>query len=124
MARDDVDELFGAGGEAPRPRTRGAVTTAIVGVIVALLGMSCLAVPGGVLVLLALGWIDRELERVDNGYLPADARPTVERARNVIIACLMLTILLLVLQAVLYCGGFYQALGDLAFTLLGELLSS
>lgn len=110
MARD-VDELFGDE-DAATARTTPAIALAISGVIVAVIGMTCLAAPGGVLVLIGLWWIDRELERVENGYLAPDQRPAVERARTIVFISLGVVILLFVTQLFLYCGGFYQNLGD------------
>ncbi len=112
MARDDLDELFGEGNDTPEPRVGPAIGMAIGGVLVALVGMACLAAPGGVIVLGGLWWIERELDRVENGYLPSEARPAVERGRRIVLACLVIVILLFFVQAWLYCGGFYQNLGD------------
>lgn len=115
MARD-LEELFGEGEGTPEPRVGTAIALAVLGVVAAVVGMACLSAPGGVIVLAGLWWIERELDRVDNGYLPADARPAVERARRIVLACLGIVIVLFFVQATLYCTGFYQDLGD---TLLG-----
>ena len=115
MARNDVDELFGDGSDGPRPRTGIAIALAITGVLLAIVGMACLSAPGGIVVLLGLWWIERELDRVENGYLAPDAREPVMRARRLVFAALFIVILLFVLQALLYCSGFYQGLGDRLF---------
>ena len=113
---DELDELFGDEGGQPEPRVWPALVLSAVGVILAILGMACLSAPGGVVVLLGLWWIERESDRVDNGYLPPDARPVVDRARRVVFASLALVIALFVVQAGLYCTGFYQHLGDTLFS--------
>lgn len=116
---NDVDELFGGGDGTPEPRTTPAIVLAVLGVVLGVVGLACLSAPGGVVVLLGLWWIEREHDRIENGYLPEEARPTVQRARSIVFLCLFLVIGLLFLQAFLYCGGYYQMLGDLAFR--GEL---
>ncbi len=116
MMSEEIDELFGDEGGQSTPRTRPAIALAVAGVLLALLGMACTAAPGGVLTLLGLWWIERERERVDNGALPPDARPAVERARRVVFASLGVVIALFFLQALLFCSGFYQRLGDALFT--------
>ena len=118
MSQQDLDELFGESGDSPEPRLLQAYAMALSGVALAIVGMACLAAPGGVLVLLALGWIEREHERVDTGYLAPEARPSVQRARRAVLACLGLLIVLFFAQAFLYCSGFYQTLGDELFGLL------
>ena len=125
MVDDDpaLNELFGEGQGAPEPKTGLAVGLAVTGLLIALLGMACLAAPGGAIVLLGVWRIERELDRVNNGYLSPDARPVVLRARRLIFACLFLVILLFMAQVVLYGLGFYQFLGDLLLPLFPPLLS-
>ena len=118
MARDDLDELFGEGGGTPEPKVIPAIALSVIGVLSAIIGMVCLAAPGGILVLLGLWWIEREMDRVENGYLAEDARPRVESARRFVLLCLIIVIALFFLQAVLYCNGFYQGLGDSIFGIL------
>jgi len=114
--REDLDDLFGEGAGAPEARTGPAIALSVIGVLMSILGMACLAAPGGIPVLLALWWIERERDRVANGYLPETAGPIVERTRRLVFASLMFVIVLFVAQAVLYCFGFYEGLGDLIFT--------
>lgn len=121
MARDDLDELFGEGGGTPSPRIVPALALSVIGVITAILGMACLSAPGGILVLLGLWWIERELDRVDNGYLSEEDRPRIESARRFVFLCLGVVILLFFAQAFLYCSGFYQNLGDQFFSALNAL---
>jgi len=111
----EVDELFGEGEGAPEPKTTAAILLAFFGLFLSFLGMACLAAPGGLPVLVALWWIERERDRVSNGYLPEAAGPTVERARRLIYAILFVVIALFTLQAVLYCNGTYEALGNMLF---------
>ena len=114
MVDDDpaLNELFGEGQGAPEPKTGLAVGLAVTGLLIALLGMACLAAPGGAIVLLGVWRIERELDRVNNGYLSPDARPVVLGARRIVFACLFLVIVLFLVQVVLYALGFYQFLGD------------
>jgi hypothetical protein len=114
--REDLDDLFGEGGGQTEARTTPAIALSIGGVILSVLGMACLAAPGGVPVLLALWWIERERDRVANGYQPESAGPVVERTRRLVFASLAVVVMLFTAQAVLYCFGFYEGLGDIVFT--------
>ena len=109
MSRD-VDELFGEGSGAPTPRT-GAITALLgTGLVVAVLGMACTAVPGGVMVLMAWMLAEKEVDRINSGYLPADAQGTVSLLQTATFAGVLAVVLLFVIQAYLFCSGFYDLL--------------
>lgn len=111
----DVDpelaELFGGSGRA-RPRTGLVAGLLIGGVLTTILGMACIAAPGGLLVLLAWLVVEKDHDRVESGYLPEADRSTVERSRNLTHAGLMLVICLFFVQALLLCFGGYDPLLD------------
>lgn len=108
----DLDELFGAGGGRPRPRTALIATLLGVGLVLTLLGMACINAPGGLLVLIAWMLVEKDLERLESGYLPEADRPQVEQIRSMTYAGLVLVILLFFLQGFLLCNGFYDWLLD------------
>lgn len=97
----DVEELFGEGAGAPTARTPLVWVLLAVGLVAALLGMFCTAAPGGVLVLLAWFVIEKEVDRIESGYLPASARPAVRRARFASLVGVLLVIVMLVAQTFL-----------------------
>lgn len=107
MARE-VDELFGEGGGAPAPRSTLIWVLLLSGIVLSVVGLACSAAPGGLLVLIAWMTVEKEMDRVDNGYLPADARPTVQRVRTACYLGLVIVILVFVAQAWLFCAGFYE----------------
>ena len=109
MSRE-VDELFGSGEGAPTPRTSVALALLGAGLVLAVLGMLCSAIPGSLVVLLAWVVIEKERDRVDSGYLPAQARGSVEAVRTIATAGVMTVILLCLAQSVLTCTNFYDVL--------------
>ena len=108
--RRDVAELFGEGEGAPAPRTLAVAGLLSMGLIVAVLGMACTAVPGGVMVL--FGWMlaEKEMDRIESGYLPADARGLVRALRTASFAGVLMVVMLFVLQGWLFCSGYYDTL--------------
>jgi hypothetical protein len=108
----DLDELFGAGGGRPRPRSALIGTLVAVGLFLAVIGMACISAPGGILVLTAWMFVEKDLDRLDNGYLPESDRELVETLRSVTYASLLLVVVLFVLQGLLLCNGFYDFLLD------------
>ena len=112
---NEVEELFGEGGGAPTPRVWLVWSLLVSGVIVSILGLACLSVPGGILVLLAVMTIETEMDRVENGYLPADERSRVQTLRNITYGGLALVILIFFLQGYLFCGGYYEMWGEWLF---------
>lgn len=111
-AGSELDELFGDGAGRPRPRTLliGGLLTS--GLALTVLGMACIAAPGGILVLLAWMHVEKDQERVDSGYLPESDRPSVERLRRFTYAGLVMVVGLFALQAILLCSGVYDVLLD------------
>lgn len=107
MARE-VDELFGEGEGTPAPRTRTVWALLVSGLLLAVLGLACTTAPGGVLVLIAWMIVEKENDRLENGYLPADARPAVDRLRVATYAGLVVVVLVFLIQIVLFCLGFYE----------------
>lgn len=116
MSRD-VEELFGEGGGAPTPRTVLVLSLLVSGLLLAFLGLACSTAPGGVLVLLAWVAVEKEMDRIESGYLPADAREHVARLRLFTWAGVLVVIGLFLAQALLLCSNSYDPLW-LAFLML------
>lgn len=108
----NLDELFGAGGGRPRPRATLIAMLVATGIVLAVLGMGCISVPGGLLVLLAWMLVEKDLDRLESGYLPEADREVVMRVRSLTYAGLLLVVVLFVLQGLLLCNGFYDVLLD------------
>lgn len=123
MARE-VDELFGEGEGAPTPRSALVWTLLVSGLLLSLVGLLCTSAPGGILVLLAWSAVEKEMDRVDNGYLPAEARPTVARMRTATYVGLVLVVLVFVVQGWLFCLGFYEHLWERMLEWAGSYLSA
>ncbi len=72
----EADELFD-GGQAPRPRGAWVWTFVISGLVLAIFGLGCTALPGTALVLVGwyLAWKDSD--RVESGYLALAYGPSV-----------------------------------------------
>jgi hypothetical protein len=62
------------------------------------------------MVLLAWMLAEKEVDRVDSGYLPADARPVVNLLQTACYVGVLLVVALFVAQAYLFCSGFYDDL--------------
>ena len=107
---ENVDELFGEGAGAPTPRTTLVWVLLISGLLVTFVGMACTAAPGGILVLLAWYVVEKEADRIDSGYLPASARPSVRLARTFTFLGVWIVILLLILQSVFVGFNLYESL--------------
>ncbi len=106
----DVDEIFG-GEDAPKPRTALTLAMLLSGLVVALLGMACTTAPGGVLVLLSWMIVEKELDRVDSGYLAETDRRAVQQLRMAVGTGLAFVIALFLIQAVLLCQtNLYESL--------------
>jgi len=108
--RSDVAELFGEGEGAPAPRVLAVTSLLTGGLLVAIVGMACTAVPGGVMVLFAWMLAEKEMDRIDSGYLPADARGMVRLLRTATFIGVLVVVLLFVLQGWLFCSGAYDTL--------------
>lgn len=118
-----VDELFG-GDDAAKPNI-GLVTGLLAsGFALSVLGLACSVLPGGVLILFGYHYADRELDRVDSGYLPEAERPRIARLRAAAQVAVVWLLLATAVQLYLLGRGFYGPLWDLAITALGGLLAS
>lgn len=118
MARRDLDELFGDGVGAPKPRGVLVALLLVSGLVLAILGMVCTAAPGGVLVLFAWMVAEKEMDRVDSGYLPSEVRPGVQRMRNATYLGVGIVIVLFLLQGYLFCSNQYDPFWENALRLL------
>jgi hypothetical protein len=82
--------------------------------------MACTAVPGGVMVLLAWMLAEKEVDRIDSGYLPDTARPAVSTARAATLLGVFAVIVLFALQGLLFCSGAYDGLwGSMLLVIAG-----
>jgi len=109
-ARRDVAELFGEGEGAPKPRVFAILILLGAGLVVAVLGMACTAVPGGIMVLFAWMLAEKEMDRVHSGYLPAEARGLVRLLQAATFVGVLVVVLLFLAQGLLFCSGFYDQL--------------
>jgi len=106
MAKD-VDELFGAGGREVRPRTVPILVTLGCGLVVAVLGLACTSVPGGLMVLVSWMLIEKEMSRIESGYLPVKYEGNLRSLRIAVWAGMILILIIFFLQAYLLCTGTY-----------------
>lgn len=121
MSAPGVDELFGEGGKAARPRTGRVIAVLVTGLVMTLLGMACTAVPGGLVTLVAWYLVQKEVDRVDSGFLPLEYRPRLSLLRTIVWASLFLVVLLFFVQTVLLFNGVYFALWSQAIELFRPL---
>ena len=122
MSTADVDELFGEGGRRARPRSLRVGVVLAVGLVLAILGMACTAVPGGLVCLVAWALVEREIDRVDSGYLALDYRPGLVTLRALVWASLVVVLGLFIVQGFLLCTGFYTTMWTEALDLLRVVL--
>lgn len=108
MSRD-VDDLFGTEGDGVRPKSFRIYVVLITGLVLTVAGMACTAVPGGLLTLVAWALVEKELDRVDSGYLALDYRPGLVALRGFVWASLVLVLGLFIVQGVLLCTGWYTS---------------
>jgi hypothetical protein len=118
MTDESLDELFGEGSGQPVPRTRLAITLLVTGLILGLLGMACTAAPGGILVLIAWVVLEKELDRVESGYLPTEFKPRLLALQRATYAAVVLVVLLFVVQLFLLCNGTYEVFWGRLVTLM------
>ena len=105
-----VDELFGQGEGAPHPRVGRVLGLLGGGLLLTVLGFGCTVLPGAGLVMLAWFVVEKDMGRVENGFLPAETRPLVARLRNATRATVLATVLLLIAQFALVQSGLYDTL--------------
>lgn len=118
----DVDELFGEHGGQPTPRTRLVIGLLVTGILLAVLGLVCTSAPGGLVVLAAWYLVGKDLDRLDNGYLPADARPVVRRLQYAVWASVVFVLVVFAIQGWLLGQGVYDQLWGGALQALGGAL--
>lgn len=79
-----VDELFGSAGTEARPRTALILSLTGGGLVVTALGLACSVIPGALVVLAAWVVVQRELDRVESGFLPVTDRPLLLGLRAIV----------------------------------------
>jgi hypothetical protein len=62
------------------------------------------------MVLFAWMLAEKEMDRIESGYLPADARGVVRLLRTATFVGVLIVVLLFVVQGWLFCSGFYDTL--------------
>lgn len=108
-----VDELFGGAGTEARPRVALVVALAVGGVLSSAVGLACSVVPGVLLVLLSWGVVERELDRVDSGFLPlADRRRLLGLRTGVWVLLAVVTGLAFVQLVGMWTGVYPRLWGD------------
>jgi len=120
MSDPSLDELFGEDGGVPEPRAGTIVALLATGLTLTILGLACSAAPGGMLVLLAWYLVGKDMDRVDNGYLPADARPRVRRLQQATWASVAVVLVAFAVQAWLLSMGVYDVLWGVALQAVGR----
>ena len=105
-----VDELFGSGGTEAKPRLLLVAFLLSTGVVVTGLGLFCSVVPGALVVLLAWLVVERDLDRVDSGFLPVTERPRLVVVRAVVWAVVAGVSALTLLQLAGMWTGVYPSL--------------
>jgi len=102
-----VDELFGKGGASVQPKTRTIIALLASGMLLAVLGLACSSVPGGLLVLWAWSIMEKEIDRVESGYLPEEAIGHLRSLKTIVWTSLLIVLILFIGQTVLLFTGFY-----------------
>jgi hypothetical protein len=119
----DVDDLFGSE-DGARPNRALVFTLLCAGLLLSLVGLFCTVLPGGVLTLLGFHYADRDVDRVDTGYLSEADRPAAVRLRTAAQAGVIVLVIVSILQLVLFQEGFYDALWGSFFLTLREGLGT
>lgn len=109
QALREVDELFGSE-SAPKPRTAQIGALLLLGNLLAIIGLFCSSAPGGAVILWAWLLHEKELERLESGYLASTQVSHVRGMGTLVYMSVAILVLLFALQAVLFCGGFYDML--------------
>ena len=105
-----VDELFGEDDTHVRPNIRTISILLTSGIVIALCGLLCTSVPGGLMVLWAWSMTEKEIDRVESGYLPEDVLPKLRVLKGVVWTALIAILFLFVVQTFLLISGFYIVL--------------
>jgi hypothetical protein len=114
----DLDELFGEGGASLKPGTRTIIVLLTVGLVLAVVGLLCSSVPGGLFVLLAWTRVEKEVDRVESGFLPEEFLPQLKMLRRIVWIAFALIFFVFLCQAFLLITGFYLQLWHTMIMLL------
>lgn len=93
-----VDELFGSAGTEARPRTALVLSLTVGGFVLTALGLACSVIPGALVVLAAWIVVQRELDRVESGFLPVTDRPLLLTLRAFVWVTVFVVALLAAVQ--------------------------
>lgn len=118
----EVDDLFGTE-DAVRTNVGLVLGLLLTGLLFTALGMACTVLPGGVLILLGYHYAEREVDRVDSGYLPEAERPRANGLRRVAQVGVIALLLAIVVQLYLLSIGFYAGLWDLVIMSIRAIVS-
>ncbi len=105
---DEVDELFGRSGDAARVRVGPVIAVLTFGMILITAGLAISVVPGVIVVLVARTMVDKEAERLRNGFLPADSGASVRGLRIASTIVLLLAAIALFIQGWMVWSGLYE----------------
>lgn len=105
-----VDELFGEGRGTPRARVPLILALALSGAAAAAVGLACSLVPGGLLLLAAWVVAEKDLMRVEAGFLPVDQGRPLRILRALVMVSVVLVTVGFVAQTWLMRVGFYTEL--------------
>jgi len=109
---EEIDELFGECTGQPEPRIGLVGALLVGGLVAATAGLACSSAPGGILVLVAWMVVEKELDRVESGYLPAEVLPRLKTLQRLVYAAVLVVIGLFVIQGLLFCNGVYDPLWE------------
>jgi hypothetical protein len=115
-----VDELFGGGPGEPQPRLRLGYGLLGSGLAVAVVGMLCTVVPGAGMVLASWSVAEKEMDRLESGYLPETRRDALLNLQRATRFGVVGVIALISLQFGLFCAGVYPR----AYLMLLSLIES
>jgi hypothetical protein len=107
---EQVDELFGDASTQPKPRIALITSLLASGMLMALLGLACTSVPGGLMVLWSWSLVETEVGRIDSGYLAEDWRSTLTLLKQLVWIGLGIIMALFLMQLFLLQAGVYPEL--------------
>ena len=102
-----VEDLFGPIEQAAKPRLKLVRLCLVAGLVMTVLGMACSVVPGVSLVLLSWFIVDKEVSRIESGFLAQSWRDPVAKTKTYVRVGVWLSVLTLLLQVTLLCMGVY-----------------
>ena len=124
MAEREIDELFGAGLGTAAPRTRAIVSLLAVGGVLTLVGMFCTPAFAAIPLLLAWWLSEKEMDRLESGYLPLTYERHVFAIRKGVHIALFIGLFLFIVQTALLCFGVPVQLWEAGVAGLAEWLES